>query len=35
MDRTCETLSAAEIIDMNRQTIELFGGLSFIEPRFC
>lgn len=32
MDRTCETLSAAEIIDMNRQTIELFGGLSFIEP---
>lgn len=32
MDRTCQTLSPAEIIDMNRQAIELFGGLPFIEP---
>lgn len=32
MDRTCETLNPAEIIDMNRQTIELFGGRRFVEP---
>lgn len=32
MDRTCETLNPAEIIDMNRQTIQLFGGRAFVEP---
>lgn len=32
MDRTCETLNPAEIIDMNRQAIQLFGGRPFIEP---
>lgn len=32
MDRTCETLSPAEIIEINRQAIENFGGLSFAEP---
>jgi len=32
MDGTCQTLSAAEIIDINRQAIEQFGGRSFVEP---
>lgn len=32
MEGTCQTLSAAEIIEINRQAIEKFGGLPFAEP---
>lgn len=32
MERTCQTLTVDEIIEINRQAIEMFGGLAFIEP---
>lgn len=32
MEGTGKTLSIGEIVEMNRQMLEVFGGLSFVEP---